>query len=214
MADNILLQNITLSNDSDIRVIPISNYNLTTEYIEPKFMKFIVNHKNKYSIYKIIITEPDITKQLNELKTSIIKRIRYMTMLPVTDTGTFVYDQDKYYINVKMVNKIMFKNIIEHNDELHDVDYKNMLYILESKSKLVLKINSLVISSKNVYLDISLVKIIPETLNKKILFFKDMLFTKNLQSMNVMHVSKKNKYEIRDELIQLLSRTGSYTEKL
>ena len=29
-----------------------------------------------------------------------------------------------------------------------------------------------------------------------------------------MHVSKKNKYEVRDELRQLLSQTGSYTEKL
>lgn len=138
-------------------------YNISTLDSKPYY--FLTDYLDKTSIYSNkqngFALRGHIVSELNEFKRGITNRIKYKTPIPQYE------DQKSYILNLKTIkidDDIKYANIIEYNGKKNNFNFTIVSSILSScKYKLLLKIESFTITHTNVYFNIRLVRIFPET---------------------------------------------------
>ena len=152
--------------------------------------------------------------RLNDFKRGITDRIKYRMMIPQYP------EQTSYILTLKTImlnNHIKFSNIVEFQQLKNNFVFRTVSNILSMcRCKFLLKIDSLTLTHSNVFLNIQLVRIFPESLDS--LHVDDKLFilnklnevtTKNINRCNELNQFTKkqrsSKDQVRSELKKILS---------
>lgn len=163
------------------------------------------------------VTVPEsqrIIDRLNAFKRQITDRIRYLMMIPQYP------DQISYILTlntIKLNNHIKFTNIIEFQQQKNNFGFRAVSNVLTScRYKLLLKIESITLTHSNVFLNIRLVRIYPESLdtldiNDKLHIIGELnaLSAKNINTyINLNKFTRKkvnSKEQVKSELLKILS---------
>lgn len=155
-----------------------------------------------------------IITRLNAFKRGITDRIRYRMMIPQ-------YPEQTSYIltlkTIKLNNHVKFSNIIEFQQLKNNFGFRAVSNILATcRCKLLFKVESVTLTHSNVFLDIRLVRIFPESLDS--LQASDKLFVLNeLNAVTAKNINRYNelnqftkkqrssKDQVRSELKKILS---------
>lgn len=155
-----------------------------------------------------------VIDRLNEFKMGLTQRVRYRMMVPQYP------EQTSYILTLKTIrldNKIKFSNIIEFQQLKNNFGFRAVSNILMNcRYKLLFKIESITLTHSNVFIDIRLVRIFPETFDS--LDMQDKLYIMNeLNAITVKNITRYNtltkftqkhrstKDQVRSELKKLLS---------
>jgi hypothetical protein len=177
IASKVILSSNTLikytQNKELNRIFGIANleshpYYVLTDILEPESvhcyaLKKIIADK-EYIVYNISLKENvNLITKLNKFKRDITDRIKFLTLIPSFP------EQTSYmltYKTFKSDNSVKFSNIIEYQNRINNFSHKTVSNLLKlCRYKLLLKINSITITHSNVFLNIELVRILPESLD-------------------------------------------------
>lgn len=151
------------------------------------------NDYYKEEILHVPSESQKIITRLNIFKRGITDRIRYRMMIPQ-------YPEQTSYIltlkTIKLNNHIKFSNILEFQQLKNNFGFRAVSNILSMcRYKLLFKIESITLTHSNVFLDIRLVRIFPESLD--LLEANDKLFVLNeLNAMTAKNINRYNELNI------------------
>ena len=172
-------------------------YYVLTDILEPESVCCYVSKKiisgKECRIFSIVLKgNIDLITKLNIFKRGITDRIKFLTLIPSFP------EQTSYILSFKTFksdNSIKFSNIIEYQNKINNFSYTNISKILKAcRYKLLLKVISITITHSNVYLNIDLVRILPESFDP--LESNDKFHIINqLNHNSYSNISKYNNYE-------------------
>jgi hypothetical protein len=219
------------------------NYYVMTEYLEPdsvvcrSTMRKSLNNRDylhytfslrrqKQNENKIIKDDStDISEKLikdnvqklfenlNAFKRGLTNRIKYLMKIPEYSDDLSVSMTAR---TIKIKNTLLFNNIIEYNGLKNNFGFGHLKQIIKfCKNKLLIRIDGLEITAKNVYLNITLFRVYPESIDVLDSTTKlALLETLNTESVKNMekyndfnHIVKgrsSRKHFVKDELVRLL----------
>jgi hypothetical protein len=195
--------------NNNTRILPIKSYDNNALYVTLfnfNNRSLITKYFIKYDFYKIFCYE---IEQLNDFTNNMVNRLKYMINIPKYT------EQKKFSIGIN--NKdIIIPQILQINNKILDLKiniFKNI--INNTQYKIILRLKSICITDNNVYLNLHLVRIIPDSIdNLNIstqLYIHNNLNSQtyrnfeNLRSLNnIVEKKYKTKQTIKDELYKLL----------
>ena len=205
MISNLCIEEIISKHKAnEIIKIVFINLSFTTDLLEKKSVNCYKKNINHYFYFN----NKTIVDELNTIKKNIIEKIKHKTNI-------IEYSEQKSYnLKLKYFNKnnsIMFNNIIEYNNLTNNLNFYTLSNVLSlCKCYLLLNIESVTITNKNVYLNIYLEKVYPESIINLNLFdrlniMNDKLVLKN-NNINIDFSNNKRptKNEIKEELKRLM----------
>jgi hypothetical protein len=237
--NTVTIHNIIIRNDSkDLkRILPIKNkndkkYYVITETLEPQSVLgksvFRTKSDTKYIQYIFSLKYPEVNSQidtmtnshallekLNKFKRGITNRMKYLMKIPeFSDKSNISMLAKTIYLN----DSIILSNIIEYKGMRNNFSFGHLKQILKvCRYKLLIRIDGLDISDKDVYLQATLVRVYPENIDALDSMTKiTMLESLNTSSMKNMqryselnHIEKNkrtSKKNVKSELTKLLTR--------
>jgi hypothetical protein len=195
--------------NNNTRILPIKSYDNNALYVTLfnfNNRSLITKYFIKYDFYKIFCYE---IEQLNDFTNNMVNRLKYMINIPKYT------EQKKFSIGIN--NKdIIIPQILQINNKILDLKiniFKNI--INNTQYKIILRLKSICITDNNVYLNLHLFRIIPDSIdNLNIstqLYIHNNLNSQtyrnfeNLRSLNnIVEKKYKTKQTIKDELYKLL----------
>ena len=243
LSDNVALKHVGKEIN---RIVKIQNdenkpYYFLTETLEPRSvrcnaMKKTTKDGKDYTMYSFSLkgdkkpdpvneSDPDkemiessesqnIITRLNVFKRGITDRIRYRMMIPQ-------YPEQKSYIltlkTIKLDDRVKFSNILEYKKLKNNFGFRTVSNILSTcRYKLLFRIESVTLTHSNVFLDTTLVRIFPESLeslesNDKLYILNELnaVTVKNINQYNELNrftrKQRSSKDQVRLELKKILS---------
>lgn len=210
-------------------------YYVTTDYLEPdsiagrslikngmsgeKYTKYIVNIKQKCNDTDNI---NELFKNLSTFRRGLTNRLKYLGKIPDYSDDLNI----SMSVNtIKLDNSIMIRNIIEYKDQKNNFGIGHLNRVLKQcRCKILMRIDSMIITNKNVYLNIFLLRVYPETIDvldaETKFFVLEQLNKQSIQNMqrydslsNIVKHKPSNKHVVRDELVKLLVKAPLPSDK-
>lgn len=203
------------------RIIPITTcedkafYFTTSELINDDIL--CIHSKKPYEDYKFMLVDSNINinnsisliNELNNFKENLINKLKYIIKIPEYK------NQIKYSLKVNKHQNIL-TNILEYNNKLVSLPFDIVKNIIKyTKYKLLIHIISLSITHNNVYLNLRVSRIIPDSIdnlhtNDKVYIYNIINSTivnnyQNIIELNNVYIKKyKSINKIKSELYRLL----------
>jgi hypothetical protein len=195
LAQNVIISEKCLAKQNTIDIFNIDSkpYYVLTDYLDKEsiqcFRSKKVSSSGKSYMACSFSLKGNLVDKLNEFKKGITNRIKYRTIIPEYE------DQKSYILNLKTIkidDEILFSNIIEFENKKNNFSYSIVSKVLAlCKYKLLLKIESLSITHTNVYFNIRLVRIYPESLDT----LPDDIHIHIYNNLNSVIIDNINRYE-------------------
>lgn len=162
--------------------------------------------------------------KLNTFKRSITNRIKYMMKIPEYLDNAPISLAVK---TIKLADSILLSNIIEYNGMRNNFSFGHLKQVFRlCKCRLLIRIDGLDITNKNVYLKIVLIRVYPENIDvldssTKVALL-ECLNTESMKNMRrycdlnqVSYERRYGKHRVKNELVNLLVKKPSkkYTKK-
>jgi hypothetical protein len=167
-------------------------YYVLTDILEPESvycyaLKKIIRDKECIVFSISLKGNNNLITKLNNFKRGITDRIKFLTLIPsFPEQTSYVLT----YKTFKSDNSVKFSNIIEYQNKINNFSYKIVSNLLKlCRYKLLLKINSITITHSNVFLNIDLVRILPESLDP-------------LESHDKLHIINELNYKFYSNILK------------